>query len=69
MPFDEYELARRANGVLVVLAGGVALGIWAWWSRSQSELARDIRTADGGWWWIVGGIVLFVTLVLSLFAP
>ena len=52
-----------------MLTGGLALGLWAWWTGSQTNLARYVRTADGGWWWIVAGVVLFVTLALALFKP
>jgi hypothetical protein len=66
---DQYDVAGRSTLFLVTLAGGVALGIWAWWSGSQTNLARYVRTADGGWWWIGAGAVLFLTLPLARCAP
>ena len=68
MTVEEYG-AGRDTYFLIALAVGLALGIWAWWSGSQNSLARDVRAADGGWWWLVCGVLLFVTLALSLFAP
>ena len=54
---------------LIVLAVVVGFAIWAWWSGSPSNLARDVRTADRGWWWIAGGAVLLVTLAFARCAP
>ena len=70
MPYyDAHDITGRTTGFLIALAGGLALGIWAWLSGSQTNLARYVRTADGGWWWIVAGAVLFVTLALAFFKP
>jgi hypothetical protein len=66
---DSYYPRSREAGFLIALAGGLALGIWASWSGSQSNLARYVRTADGGWWWIAGGAVLLVTLAFACCAP
>ena len=65
----QYDPVASSGDFLIVLTGGLALGLWAWWTGSQTNLARYVRTADGGWWWIVAGVVLFVTLALALFKP
>ena len=69
MTVEQYDVDGRTTFLLVVLAGGFALGIWAWLSGSQTTLAQYVRTADGGWWWIGAGALLFVTLALTRCAP
>jgi hypothetical protein len=66
---EQYDVAGRTTFFLFVLAGGVAFGIWARWSGSQTNLARWVRTADGGWGWIGAGALLFLTLALARCAP
>ena len=65
---EEYDHTRRGF-FLVALAIGVALGIWAWSSGSQTKLARWVRTGDGGWWWIAAVVVLLVTVALTFVSP
>ena len=66
---DSYYPRSKELVFLIVLAGGVGLAIWARWSGSQSNLARNVRNADGGWWWIAGGAVLLLTLAFARCAP
>jgi hypothetical protein len=65
---DEYD-HTRSGFFLVAVAVGVALGIWAWSSGSQTKPARWIRTADSGWWWIAAAVTLLVTVALAFVAP
>ena len=60
-----FETLSRERGFLVVAAGGVLLAIWAWWTRSPTKLAQDIRQNDSPVWWVALAAVLLVTLALG----
>lgn len=47
------------------MAGGLVLAAWAWWSGSQSELARNLRDTDGPLWWLAAAAMLVLTLAVS----